>query len=103
MFQLWLIQPSKSSFLSFVTFLLVWISSCENPCATSPGNWKVEYSYDSSETVNNFAQFNQQSTKMPATCLIVMSCSCWCRYASAFYGPFREALDSNPRFGDKKT
>ncbi|GAB4844167.1 Delta-aminolevulinic acid dehydratase 1, chloroplastic [Ancistrocladus abbreviatus] len=24
-------------------------------------------------------------------------------YASAFYGPFREALDSNPRFGDKKT
>lgn len=25
------------------------------------------------------------------------------RYASAFYGPFREALDSNPRFGDKKT
>jgi glutaredoxin-related protein len=26
-----------------------------------------------------------------------------CRYASAFYGPFREALDSNPRFGDKKT
>ena len=27
----------------------------------------------------------------------------WNRYASAFYGPFREALDSNPRFGDKKT
>ncbi|XP_020094573.1 delta-aminolevulinic acid dehydratase, chloroplastic-like [Ananas comosus] len=25
------------------------------------------------------------------------------KYASAFYGPFREALDSNPRFGDKKT
>lgn len=25
------------------------------------------------------------------------------RYASSFYGPFREALDSNPRFGDKKT
>uniref|UniRef100_A0A1D1ZH79 Delta-aminolevulinic acid dehydratase n=1 Tax=Anthurium amnicola TaxID=1678845 RepID=A0A1D1ZH79_9ARAE len=24
------------------------------------------------------------------------------KYASAFYGPFREALDSNPRFGDKK-
>ncbi|KAL6603526.1 hypothetical protein ACP70R_043887 [Stipagrostis hirtigluma subsp. patula] len=24
-------------------------------------------------------------------------------YASSFYGPFREALDSNPRFGDKKT
>ncbi|GFY96684.1 aldolase superfamily protein [Actinidia rufa] len=23
--------------------------------------------------------------------------------ASSFYGPFREALDSNPRFGDKKT
>lgn len=32
---------------------------------------------------------------------------CWLkwnfRYASSFYGPFREALDSNPRFGDKKT
>lgn len=27
----------------------------------------------------------------------------WSRYASAFYGPFREALDSNPRFGDKNT
>ncbi|KAH9535555.1 hypothetical protein CY35_17G059900 [Sphagnum magellanicum] len=25
------------------------------------------------------------------------------KYASAFYGPFREALDSNPRFGDKNT
>ncbi|KAK3034769.1 hypothetical protein RJ639_032282 [Escallonia herrerae] len=25
------------------------------------------------------------------------------RYASSFYGPFREALGSNPRFGDKKT
>nr|CAA61978.1 porphobilinogen synthase [Physcomitrium patens] len=25
------------------------------------------------------------------------------KYASAFYGPSREALDSNPRFGDKKT
>jgi porphobilinogen synthase len=25
------------------------------------------------------------------------------KYASAFYGPFREALDSAPRFGDKKT
>lgn len=25
------------------------------------------------------------------------------KYASFFYGPFREALDSNPRFGDKKT
>jgi porphobilinogen synthase len=25
------------------------------------------------------------------------------KYASAFYGPFRGALDSNPRFGDKKT
>ncbi|KAJ4772431.1 Delta-aminolevulinic acid dehydratase [Rhynchospora pubera] len=24
------------------------------------------------------------------------------KYASAFYGPFREALDSNPRFGGKK-
>ncbi|CAN1268877.1 Delta-aminolevulinic acid dehydratase 1, chloroplastic [Linum perenne] len=23
------------------------------------------------------------------------------KYASSFYGPFREALDSNPRFGDK--
>ncbi|KAJ7548724.1 hypothetical protein O6H91_07G024200 [Diphasiastrum complanatum] len=25
------------------------------------------------------------------------------KYASAFYGPFRDALESNPRFGDKKT
>ena len=25
------------------------------------------------------------------------------KYASAFYGPFREALDSVPKFGDKKT
>ena len=25
------------------------------------------------------------------------------KYASAFYGPFREALDSSPRSGDKKT
>lgn len=25
------------------------------------------------------------------------------KYASSFYGPFRDALDSNPRFGDKKT
>lgn len=25
------------------------------------------------------------------------------KFASAFYGPFRDALDSNPRFGDKKT
>jgi porphobilinogen synthase len=25
------------------------------------------------------------------------------KYASAFYGPFREALDSAPRHGDKKT
>jgi porphobilinogen synthase len=25
------------------------------------------------------------------------------KYASCFYGPFREALDSAPRFGDKKT
>jgi porphobilinogen synthase len=25
------------------------------------------------------------------------------KYASAFYGPFRDALDSTPGFGDKKT
>jgi porphobilinogen synthase len=25
------------------------------------------------------------------------------KYASSFYGPFRDALDSNPGFGDKKT
>jgi porphobilinogen synthase len=25
------------------------------------------------------------------------------KYASAFYGPFRNALDSAPKFGDKKT
>ena len=32
---------------------------------------------------------------------IIMSYSA--KYASAFYGPFRDALDSAPRFGDKKT
>src|SRR6187399_268570 len=30
-------------------------------------------------------------------------CSYCIKYASAFYGPFREALDSAPRSGDKKT
>ena len=25
------------------------------------------------------------------------------KYASSFYGPFRDALDSHPGFGDKKT
>ena len=30
-------------------------------------------------------------------------CSYCVKYCSAFYGPFREALDSAPRFGDKKT
>ena len=25
------------------------------------------------------------------------------KYASAFYGPFREAADSAPQFGDRKT
>jgi porphobilinogen synthase len=30
-------------------------------------------------------------------------CSYCCKYASAFYGPFREALDSAPRTGDKRT
>jgi porphobilinogen synthase len=33
----------------------------------------------------------------------VAICSYCCKYASAFYGPFREALDSAPRAGDKKT
>jgi porphobilinogen synthase len=30
-------------------------------------------------------------------------CSYCAKYASAFYGPFREALDSAPKHGDKKT
>jgi porphobilinogen synthase len=30
-------------------------------------------------------------------------CAYCVKYASAFYGPFREALDSAPRAGDKKT
>jgi porphobilinogen synthase len=30
-------------------------------------------------------------------------CSYCVKYASSFYGPFREALDSSPRSGDKKT
>ncbi len=33
----------------------------------------------------------------------VLVCSYAAKYASAFYGPFREALDSAPRAGDKKT
>ena len=33
----------------------------------------------------------------------VAICSYCVKYASAFYGPFREALDSAPRGGDKKT
>jgi porphobilinogen synthase len=33
----------------------------------------------------------------------VAICSYAVKYASAFYGPFREALDSTPRSGDKKT
>lgn len=33
----------------------------------------------------------------------VAICSYTAKYASAFYGPFREALDSAPRGGDKKT
>jgi porphobilinogen synthase len=35
--------------------------------------------------------------------LNVAICSYCVKYASAFYGPFREALDSQPRSGDKKT
>ncbi|MEN8184679.1 MAG: porphobilinogen synthase [Myxococcota bacterium] len=30
-------------------------------------------------------------------------CSYCCKYASSFYGPFRDALDSAPKSGDKKT
>ena len=33
----------------------------------------------------------------------VAICSYCTKYASAFYGPFREALDSAPKSGDKKT
>lgn len=33
----------------------------------------------------------------------VLICSYCVKYSSAFYGPFREALDSAPRSGDKKT
>jgi porphobilinogen synthase len=33
----------------------------------------------------------------------VAICSYCVKYASGFYGPFREALDSTPRSGDKKT
>ena len=38
-----------------------------------------------------------------AGCSDVLVCSYCCKYASAFYGPFRDALDSAPRAGDKKT
>jgi porphobilinogen synthase len=33
----------------------------------------------------------------------ILICSYCVKYASAFYGPFREALDSAPKEGDKKT
>jgi porphobilinogen synthase len=33
----------------------------------------------------------------------VAICSYCCKYASSFYGPFRQALDSAPRAGDKRT
>jgi porphobilinogen synthase len=33
----------------------------------------------------------------------VAICSYCCKYASSFYGPFRQALDSAPRGGDKQT
>ncbi|MCC6217182.1 MAG: porphobilinogen synthase [Polyangiaceae bacterium] len=33
----------------------------------------------------------------------VLICSYCVKYASAFYGPFRDALDSAPRHGDKKS
>jgi porphobilinogen synthase len=33
----------------------------------------------------------------------VAICSYCCKYASSFYGPFRQALDSAPRAGDKNT
>ena len=33
----------------------------------------------------------------------VAICSYCCKFASSFYGPFREALDSSPRTGDKRT
>jgi len=33
----------------------------------------------------------------------VLICSYCCKFASAFYGPFRDALDSAPRAGDKQT
>jgi porphobilinogen synthase len=33
----------------------------------------------------------------------VLICSYCAKYASAFYGPFRDALDSAPKHGDKKT
>ncbi len=38
-----------------------------------------------------------------AGCLETAICSYCVKYASAFYGPFRDALDSAPRAGDKKT
>jgi porphobilinogen synthase len=33
----------------------------------------------------------------------VLVCSYCCKFASAFYGPFRDALDSAPRAGDKQS
>lgn len=38
-----------------------------------------------------------------AGCASTGICSYCVKYASAFYGPFREALDSAPRHGDKQT
>ncbi|GIW49159.1 MAG: hypothetical protein KatS3mg079_635 [Caloramator sp.] len=39
--------------------------------------------------------------KMGIKTLAIMSYSA--KYASSFYGPFREAADSKPQFGDRKS
>ena len=41
------------------------------------------------------------STRTVSSNVAIMSYTA--KYASAFYGPFRDALDSAPKFGDKKT
>lgn len=54
---------------------------------------------------------NAALSRTATTCVLFSTaCLCWtaskaytAKYASAFYGPFRDALDSHPGFGDKKT
>ena len=48
-------------------------------------------------------QRTRASLPPPPPCVVFPNKAYTAKYASAFYGPFRDALDSHPGFGDKKT